>query len=102
MKKTMVALLLASAFTFAAAGASFAAKSECTVDGVDGNKVTVTCEKCEGLQAGAKVKAAKAECTVDGIDGNKVTMTCDKSGTLKAGETVKVRPAQKRAAAEGC
>jgi hypothetical protein len=102
MKKSMVALLLASAFTFGAAGASFAAKSECTVDGVAGNKVTVNCEKCEGLKAGDKVRAAKSECTIDGVDGNKVTMTCEKSEGLKAGETIKMRGAHKRAAAEGC
>jgi hypothetical protein len=102
MKKSMVALLLASAFTFGAAGLSFAAKPECTVDGVNGNKVTVTCEKCDGLKAGDKVKAAKAECTIDGVDGNKVTMTCGKSEGMKAGETIKIRAAHKRAAAEGC
>ena len=56
MKKSMCALIVASVFTFVAAGASFAAKVECTVDGVSANKVTMTCEKADTLKAGEKVK----------------------------------------------
>ena len=56
MKKSMCALVLALAFTFVAAGASFAAKLECTVDGVSSDKVTMTCEKTDTLKAGEKVK----------------------------------------------
>ena len=58
MKKSMCALLLASLFTFVAVGASFAAKVDCTVDGVNADKVTMTCdkEKAKALQAGEKVK----------------------------------------------
>ena len=56
MKKSLCALVLASLFTFVAVGASFAAKAEdggknwaddCTVDSVNGDKITVTCEKLD-------------------------------------------------------
>ncbi|MDR3088213.1 MAG: hypothetical protein LBU39_00125 [Desulfobulbaceae bacterium] len=67
MKKSMLALLLAASFTFVAVGASFAAKVDCTVDGVDGDKVTMTCEKSKGLEAGAKVKVdTKKKAAVEG------------------------------------
>lgn len=44
MKKIVVAMM-AAAFVLSA-GAVFAAK--CTVDSVDGNKMTITCDKVEG------------------------------------------------------
>ncbi|MDR2550592.1 MAG: hypothetical protein LBD10_10390 [Desulfobulbus sp.] len=57
MKKVGVAVMVA-AFVLSA-GAVFAAK--CTVDSVDGNKVTVTCDKVD-VKAGdtVTVKAKKA------------------------------------------
>lgn len=57
MKKIVIAMMVA-AFVLSA-GAVFAAK--CTVDSVDGNKVTVTCDKADGMKAGdsVTVKAAK-------------------------------------------
>ena len=61
MKKSMCALIVASVFTFVAAGASFAAKVECTVDGVNADKVTMTCEKADTLKAGEKVKVSTAK-----------------------------------------
>ena len=56
MKKIITAVVV-SAFVFSA-GAVFAAK--CTVDSVEGNKVTVTCDKAD-VKAGdsVTVKAAK-------------------------------------------
>jgi len=58
MKKSMVALALAFVFTVGAASASFAAKVECTVDSVNADQVTMTCEKGKAgaLTAGEKVK----------------------------------------------
>ena len=56
MKKSICALMLASLFTFVVVGASFAAKVNCTVDGVDGDKVTMTCEKADTMKAGDKAK----------------------------------------------
>ncbi len=49
-----------AAFVFSA-GAVFAAK--CTVDSVDGNKVTVTCDKADDMKAGdaVTIKAAKGK-----------------------------------------
>jgi len=58
MKKSMLALLMASLFTVAAVSASFAAKVECTVDSVNADQVTMTCEKgkASAMKAGEKVK----------------------------------------------
>ncbi|MDR0476668.1 MAG: hypothetical protein LBH14_01830 [Desulfobulbaceae bacterium] len=58
MKKSMCTLALAALFTVVAAGASFAAKIDCTVDSVNADKVTMTCdkEKAQALKAGEKVK----------------------------------------------
>ena len=106
MKKSMCALAVASLFTFVAVSASFAAKVDCTVDGVNANQVTLTCdkEKAKTLKAGEKVKAAKVACTVDGVTDGQVTLTCDKAKNLKAGEKVHVgaSAAKKKAHGEGC
>ena len=52
MKKIVVTLMVA-AFALSA-GAAFAAKSTCTVDSVEGAKVTMTCDKAD-FKAGDKV-----------------------------------------------
>ena len=59
MKKIVTAMMIA-AFVLSA-GSVFAAK--CTVDSVDGNKVTVTCDKADDMKAGdaVTVKAAKGK-----------------------------------------
>ena len=56
--KKIVTAMMVAAFVLSA-GAVFAAK--CTVDSVAGNKVTVTCDKADGMKAGdsVTVKAAK-------------------------------------------
>jgi hypothetical protein len=63
MKKGIVSVLLALAFAVATVSVGMAAKVKCTVDGVDGDKVTMTCKKADKLKAGdavdVKVKAAK-------------------------------------------
>ena len=60
MKKGITALVLAMALAFVTAGSSFAAKVKCTVDAVDGDKVTMTCEKADKMKAGDKVKVTTA------------------------------------------
>ena len=62
MKKIVTAVMIA-AFVFSA-GAVFAAK--CTVDSVDGNKVTVTCDKADGLKAGDAVTVKPAKKGLEG------------------------------------
>jgi hypothetical protein len=59
MKKILTAVMIA-AFVFSA-GAVFAAK--CTVDSVDGTKITLTCDKDDGMKAGdaVTVRAAKGK-----------------------------------------
>jgi len=52
MKKIVVTLMVA-AFALSA-GAAFAAKSKCTVDAVEGTKVTLTCDKVD-VKAGDSV-----------------------------------------------
>jgi hypothetical protein len=59
MKKIVTAaMVIAFALT---TGSAFAGKVSCTVDSVDGDKVTMTCKKADKLKAGAAVtvKAAK-------------------------------------------
>ncbi len=58
--KKIVAAVMAAAFV-AAAAAAFAAKKEtCKVETVEGDKVTMTCEKTE-LKAGEQVEVKKKE-----------------------------------------
>jgi hypothetical protein len=54
MKKLVTAVMVVL-FALGTAGLSMAATVKCTVDSVDGDKVTMTCEK-EGLKAGDKVE----------------------------------------------
>ncbi len=60
--KKMVTVMMVAAFVLSA-GAAFAAKVTCTVDSVEGEKVTMTCEKADSLKAGdeVSVKAKKAK-----------------------------------------
>ncbi|MGR0481272.1 MAG: selenite/tellurite reduction operon protein ExtJ [Candidatus Electronema sp. V4] len=59
MKKVIAAVMVA-AFA-AAAGAAFAAKAEkCTVDAVDGDKITITCKET-ALKTGDKVEVKVKE-----------------------------------------
>lgn len=60
MKRGIVSLALALAIAFCTAGAGFAAKVNCTVDAVEGDKVTMTCEKADKMKAGDKVKVSTA------------------------------------------
>ncbi len=60
MKKKMVAFAMALVFALCTAGFGFAAKLKCTVDGVDGDKVTMTCEKADKMAPGDKVKVTTA------------------------------------------
>ena len=57
MKKVFV---IATALAIAlSAGVVVAAKVKCTVDSVDGDKVTMTCKKADSLVAGEKVTVKK-------------------------------------------
>lgn len=62
MIKKAIVSALALTFLFGVATVGFAAKIKCTVDAVDGDKVTMTCKDAGDLAAGAavEVKAAKA------------------------------------------
>lgn len=65
--KKMVSLALATIFTLCIAGSGFAAKLKCTVDTVEGDKVTMTCKKADKLKAGDKVKVStKKKAAVEG------------------------------------
>ena len=59
MKKIMT-VLMAAAFVFSASTV-FAAKSSCTVEAVDGTKVTLNCDKADGMKAGDKVNVRGAK-----------------------------------------
>ncbi len=57
MSKKIVSLILAAAFVVCVAGVSMAAKVKCTVESVDGSKVTMDCgSKADDLNAGDKVE----------------------------------------------
>lgn len=55
MKKLVTAIMVV-AFALSSAGLVMAAKIKCTVDAVDGDKVTMTCEGADQLKAGDKVQ----------------------------------------------
>lgn len=61
MKKLVTAVMVV-AFALSSAGVVMAAKVKCTVDTVEGTKVTMTCEGADALKAGdaVEVKAGKA------------------------------------------
>ncbi len=58
MNKKALALVFSVVFALSTAGVSLAAKVKCTVDSVDGDKVTMTCKKADKLKPGAKVKVS--------------------------------------------
>jgi len=61
MKKTIVSTVMALIFAVSVVGTGMAASVKCTVDAVDGDKVTMTCKKADKLKAGDKVKVKKAK-----------------------------------------
>ncbi len=61
MNKKIVALAMAVVFALCTAGFGFAAKVKCTVDGVEGSKVTMTCDDADKMAAGDKVKVSTAK-----------------------------------------
>lgn len=54
--KKIVAGLCALFFVVSVAGVSVAAKLKCTVEGVDGEMVTLKCAKADKLKKGDKLK----------------------------------------------
>jgi len=67
MNKKIVCFALAMVFALSTAGIGFAAKLKCTVDSVDGEKVTMTCKKADKLAPGDKIKVSPAKkATVEG------------------------------------
>ncbi|WP_457573549.1 selenite/tellurite reduction operon protein ExtJ [Desulfolithobacter sp.] len=52
--KKVVTVVMVVAFALSA-GVAMAARVKCTVDSVDGDKVTMTCKKASKLKAGQKV-----------------------------------------------
>ena len=64
--KKIVAVLMVAGFVFSA-GAALAANAKCTVDAVEGSKVTMTCDKADDMKAGdaVTVRAAKKK----GLEG---------------------------------
>lgn len=58
MKKMMVVVMV---LTFALSAGVVVAKVKCTVDGVEGDKVTMTCKDAGDLAAGDAVTVKKAK-----------------------------------------
>ena len=61
MNKKIVCFALAMVFALSTAGIGFAAKLKCKVDAVEGEKVTMTCEKADKLAPGDDVKVSTAK-----------------------------------------
>ena len=61
MNKKIAACVVASAFVLGIAGFGYAAKVDCEVTGVEGDKVTMTCKDAGKLTPGEKVKVATAK-----------------------------------------
>lgn len=61
MKKGILSLAVALTFALSTATVGFAAKVKCTVDAVEGDKVTMTCEKADKFKAGDKLKVPTAK-----------------------------------------
>jgi Ni2+-binding GTPase involved in maturation of urease and hydrogenase len=56
MKKRMLSAALVLFFVMGSVGSGFAAKLKCTVDSIDGEKVTMMCEKADKLKKGDKLR----------------------------------------------
>ena len=56
--KKMLAGICALFFVVSVAGVSVAAKLKCTVEGVEGETVTMTCAKADKLKKGDKIKVS--------------------------------------------
>jgi hypothetical protein len=67
MKKGIVSVVLA--LTFAVSTVAVAATVKCTVDSVDGDKVTMTCKKASKLKAGDAVKVKAKSGGAAAIEG---------------------------------
>lgn len=61
MNKKLAACVVACTFAVGVAGFGYAAKVDCEVTAVDGEKVTMTCKDASKLTAGEKVKVATAK-----------------------------------------
>ena len=61
MNKKVVAFAMAVVFSFCTAGLGFAAKLKCTVEGIDGETVTMNCKKADKLKKGDKIKVSPAK-----------------------------------------
>ncbi len=66
MKRILSAFLAVAFLT--SASVVFAASVKCTVDSVEGEKVTMTCSKADKLKAGdsVKVKVSKKKAALEG------------------------------------
>ena len=56
MKKRMLSAALVLFFVMGLVGTCFAAKLKCTVDSIDGEKVTMMCEDADKLKKGDKLR----------------------------------------------
>ena len=59
--KKMVTFAMVLIFALSTASFGFAAKLKCTVDAVDGDKVTMTCEDAGKMAPGDKVKVTASK-----------------------------------------
>ncbi len=68
MKKGIVSVVLALAFAVSTVSVGMAAKVKCTVDTVEGDKVTMTCKKAGKLKVGdaVTVKGKKKAAAIEG------------------------------------
>jgi hypothetical protein len=61
MNKKIAVCAVAFAFALGVAGSGYAAKVNCVVDTVEGDKVTMLCKDADKIAPGDKVKVATAK-----------------------------------------
>lgn len=67
MAKKFMTVAMVAVFALSTVGIASAAKVKCTVDSVEGDKVTMTCKKADKLASGDKVKVStKKKAAVEG------------------------------------
>ncbi len=66
MKKRIITVMMALVFALSVVGTGMAAgKSKCTIDAIDGDKVTMTCKKADKLKVGTRVRVKELKAAGD-------------------------------------
>ncbi len=99
MKKRVSVVVATVCFAFLAVSVYAAVvRTDCTVQEIDGVKVTLDCKKKSKLIAAGEAANFKIDCSTKEVKGNKVVVDC--SDTIKLAKKIKVKFGTK--IPEGC